>query len=234
MKPARDFGRCEAVALVGEAPQLATYLASLRAQQVPVVVEERLDDRTVAILRKLRSPVVILGDGIRGDTGTLVALCEIRAGRATFVTVRERFDELRTVASNHLLPWPDVAWFVPAIYRRFDATAEGRIHVARSMLQIAKGREWFAKALMTCPCKTKIAARKLGLSRAGLDRRMVQSGITWHALGDRLTLDVHTHLASSGDAKKRLVAEELNCSSTTELSRRLRRIELAQRSHDSG
>ena len=64
-------GRCDAVAQLGEAPQLASYLASLKAQEVAVVVEEVLDDRSLALVRQLRRAIVILGEGISSSTKTV-------------------------------------------------------------------------------------------------------------------------------------------------------------------
>lgn len=235
MKPSTSCGGGNAVALLGEAPQLATYLASLKAQEVAVVVEERLDDRSVALVRQLRRPIVILGNGIGSDTKTLVALSELRSAGAIIVIAHERFEEFQAVASNHLLPWADTAWFVPEIYRLFGVTASARIHSARTMLAATNiGREWLARALVVCPCKANIAARTLGMSRTGLDRRMTYYGHTWHALCDQLTREVYTHLARLGNTKQQAIAEELECRTATELSRRLSRLGISKRQHERG
>ena len=156
----------------------------------------------------------------------LITLRAVRNYGAILLSADHSPARFGDAVDDQLLPWMDVAWFVPETYRTFSETARGRTDFAhRTLTDVHESaRSWFAEALMVCPWKRKEAAAALGISRAGLERRMLPYAVPWHALCDRMVLDVCAFHARRGDVKESVVAAELGCDTTTALSRRLHRL----------
>ncbi len=224
LKPPLTSERERTVVMLGEAPNLSSYFADLRARGLPIEFASHVDDRTVARLRLHRRAVVIVGVAMSLGTLEQTALIQLRQAGAVLVSAAPGVDHVGDIPVVPLLPWPNVAWFVVETYRRFCASADGRIVFARERLARNDGREWLAEALMVCPNAIDDSASLLGLSGPSLSRRMRRYGVTWHTLCDRLVLNVCVYQSRMSAVKASAMAEELGFLTASAMSRRLRRL----------
>ena len=225
MKLQTQLDRDTAVVVLGHAPMLSPYFASLKDRGIEVEFHELIDERLIGIGRSHRRTIVVVGGGIDTGTKQQTILLQLQRRGCILVSADASVECIGGVALAPVLPWDDVAWFTVETHRRFAITAEGRVHFARRALNMETGREWFASALMLCPCTIDHGALSLGMSERGIARRMRQFGMTWHTLCDRLVLDVSAYRTREGRAKEAAAAIELGCASESALSRRLKRVD---------
>ena len=150
-----------AVALLGGASTVLSYLARLTAHQTAVEFATGPSDRVSALVRQHRHTVIILGDDYSPTMRDRVALVELRNAGAVVLSTGLSRVGLSDVATDALFPTEDLAWFVPETYRTYPAMACARVQFSRSEIDSADPvyRAWLAQALMLCPRKMKDAAR---------------------------------------------------------------------------